>query len=270
MSMLASIRWKLKHSIQSANQTSERAVVTAGRCLDTVVKTARQHIGKTTALLRAQTGEQSLSGSVRVLSGLLRAYFQGTAASMEAQRDRCREMTTYLEQIAASAALIDGLTIESRVLAINAQIETARLGQKLGGLSVIATELSRLSHSIGQANRMIGDLAGRLGQSVPVLDRKSTELLEQSRAFSASIDQQLGQIDSCAEKLGGLVGESVAASEQATTAIVKHSLEALSALQFQDTVAQQLTRLDGLFDGAEGGEEQAEAPSLEPGSLVLF
>jgi methyl-accepting chemotaxis protein len=254
--------------VTEVNQATEKGVISAGRALSAIVETARGHVTTTAdALKRAQASDSGVSGAVTALSSMVREYLREASGSIETQAKRSKQMAGMLDEVGASARLIADLAVATRILALNAQIEATRQGDAGRGFAVIAAEMSRLSTGIAQANQMVHSLVGRLAQTVPELGASAQSMLERAQGFSTRLEEQLRAVDSGAASLREALSTNLTAGEKVTSAILSQSMDALSALQFQDPAAQKLQTMDALFE--ENGEAEPEH-STPRDQVILF
>ncbi len=155
---------------------------------------------------------------------------------------RVMERATALED---SLELIKNVSAQTNLLALNASIEAARAGEHGRGFAVVADEVRSLSQQSEEAATAI---SGGIGQMVDTIERQfQTELDEQSsnkeREVLDRVAQQLSEIGNGYNELLGqhnqLVGEMRGLSDRFNDKVV----EALSSVQFQDIVRQQLEQV---------------------------
>ena len=157
---------------------------------------------------------------------------------------------------------IDGLSQFSNILAINARIEAARLGDGGRGFAVIAEQMRELSKTIQATAGKVTSTIGAVRTGLPQVRERALSMQGRTRSF---IDAVSAQVNSGSLQAGSASGES------RLDAVIRLSNEALSHLQIQDALAQQLASIDHDFSTVEGrvrraldGEVLAEIGPEEP------
>lgn len=156
------------------------------------------------------------------------------------------ERATALE---GSLALIQTVSGQTNLLALNASIEAARAGEHGRGFAVVADEVRKLSQQSEEAASRISGEIGLMVETIEsqfkaelddagseeekvVLDRVAEQLSHLGQGYMSLIDQHH-------ELVGEMKGLSLRFNEQV--------VDALSEVQFQDIVRQQLEQvIDGL------------------------
>lgn len=156
------------------------------------------------------------------------------------------ERATALEE---SLKLIVNVSSQTNLLALNASIEAARAGEHGRGFAVVADEVRNLSR---QSEEAASRISGEITQMVETIEQQfRSELDEHSsqeeRAVLDRVAEQLSELGdgymSLIEQHHGLVTEMKGLSSRFNDQVI----EALSAVQFQDIVRQQLEHvIDGL------------------------
>ena len=87
-------------------------------------------------------------------------FVRGMREDILAQENAVQNVLDLAGRIEGAIAAINDLTLSSKVLAINARIEAARLGAQGRGFTVIADSLSGLSSVIREASSKVGSGRG--------------------------------------------------------------------------------------------------------------
>jgi methyl-accepting chemotaxis protein len=162
-----------------------------------------------------------------------------------AQDERARNAAAAAKSIADLAASIERLAGEARLLAVNARIESSRLGAQSAGFEVLAAEMQRLSDEVATTNERVGELAGRLGHDLPWIAQHARDFRRAMEDFSTTATMQLDETERGVLDLRNQVQRASKAGGAVIEDILRASQAALSHLQFQDVVAQDLRQLDG-------------------------
>jgi methyl-accepting chemotaxis protein len=245
--MFTEFREKLVKRVRMINDTTANETREAAHFVNAVVELARTYVlDSQRALSRLQgEGNDSIGQLLHKQTEFLRKHAADMADRAAQQDERARNAAAAAKSIADLAASIERLAGEARLLAVNARIESSRLGAQSAGFEVLASEMQRLSDEVASTNERVGELAGRLGQDLPWIAQHARDFRRAMEEFSNTASLQLDETERSvtelrvqvtrASKQGGAVIEDILRSSQA----------ALSHLQFQDVVAQDLRLLDG-------------------------
>ena len=240
-------REALVKRVRAINETTSQEVREAAHFLNAVVESARTYVADSQrALSRLQgEGNDSIGQLLSKQTEFLRKHSSEMSERAAAQDERARGAAAAAKSIADLAASIERLAGEARLLAVNARIESSRLGAHSAGFEVLASEMQRLSDEVASTNERVGELAERLGHDLPWIAQHARDFRRAMEDFSTTATMQLDETErgvlelrsqvQRASKMGGAVVEDILRASQA----------ALSHLQFQDVIAQDLRQLDG-------------------------
>lgn len=240
------MRQRLLERLRWVNQTTERETLAAGRSLEEVVNTGRDHIARLRELLERKLGSDSadLTRAVQTQASKARTDLDNVSAALARHRAEVASAASQAGQIAFAAEAIARLTSEARSLALNARIEAARSGDQARGFAVIADQMKRLSEAIAEANTTVNQLSKTLGASLPQLHEQSADLGTALTALGEDLRTGIGGVESQVQSLRSDVATALADSDHAIGRMVASTHSALSHLQFQDVCAQQLLSVD--------------------------
>ncbi|MDO6765455.1 methyl-accepting chemotaxis protein [Agarivorans sp. 1_MG-2023] len=174
---------------------------------------------------------------------------QALAANIASSTDRVKHVNESSNAIFGILEVIEGITQQTNLLALNAAIEAARAGEQGRGFAVVADEVRQLAQRTASSTTEIQTMIGGLQQDTS-LAVKEIEQCNQSMELNAnnvnSINQQIRDINTHIERLSLLNEEiSVATNQQQTTSEdVSCSMETISSAAQQNlTVVTELNRL---------------------------
>ncbi|MEE1672257.1 methyl-accepting chemotaxis protein [Agarivorans aestuarii] len=174
---------------------------------------------------------------------------QALAANIASSTDRVKHVSESSNAIFGILEVIEGITQQTNLLALNAAIEAARAGEQGRGFAVVADEVRQLAQRTASSTTEIQTMIGGLQQDTE-LAVKEIELCNKSMELNAgnvnAINQKIGDIASHIEHLSLLNEEiSVATNQQQTTSVdVSCSMETISSAAQQNlTVVTELNRL---------------------------
>lgn len=157
------------------------------------------------------------------------------------------KLSSYASQMQNIVEIIDNITSQTSLLALNASIEAARVGEAGKGFAVVASEITNLADQTQSATVDIAELIGNLSEELNEVVNVIGELVEntkvQSRAAAVTatsfeaIAGMTEDIKAQADELTGLVSELASSNEEivdsiqtisaATEEVTAHSNETL-------------------------------------------
>lgn len=159
------------------------------------------------------------------------------------------------EDIAQVGMSVSKLAREARLLALNAKIESTRLGSKGSAFGIISEEMNQMSGDIAKTNQMVSDAAAAMSACLPVITDQATEQIHDLKKFIAVMDELKGAIEKS-------LSSSNEAGETHIDKILGLAYSALSHLQFQDPMIQNLQKIDHVMkDLQENLNKDLEVPS---------
>jgi methyl-accepting chemotaxis protein len=245
---LSDFREKLVKRVRTVNETTSNEVKEAAHFLNAVVMSARAYVQDSQrALSRLQgEGNDSLGQLLSKQAEFLRKHATDMSSRAAMQDERARQAAAAAKSIADLAASIERLAGEARLLAVNPRIESSRLGAQSAGFEVLASEMQRLSDEVASTNERVGELAGRLGHDLPWIAQHARDFRRAMEDFTTTSTVQLDETERGVMELRTQVARASKAGSSAIEDILRDSQAALSHLQFQDVVAQDLRQLDSI------------------------
>jgi hypothetical protein len=294
---LAHCRDRVMGAAARACETSERGVLAAGAAVEALYPEAKEQtdeLGRAACALEGEQGVRAVASLLAEQSELCQAFLGRTASDLRDQNEQLERTAALTSAVARAGLVIRDVADQTRILTVNALIEAARLGEQGRSVAVIAKEMGELSKSVRAANEQISELVQSLVAVLPSLAERSRRLVADSEAFSARAARDLEHAGSTSDALGAMVADSLATRERRLRRVLSLSQGALSSLQFQDPMAQELRALDACFDDLEadalsalaaahaGHEASApfaprrpepdsgESPALDDGEVLFF
>jgi methyl-accepting chemotaxis protein len=246
INLVRTARAKVSARVLQLNQMTGDEVTAAGSLLHEVVERARAYVQDSQSALAKIDGHGS-EGVGRLIgtrASLLREQVREIANRAAAQDERARQAAAAAKNISDLAQSIERLASEARLLAVNARIESSRLGAQSAGFEVLASEMQRLSDEVAGANERVSELAARLGTDLPWIAQHARDLRGAMEGLAVSAADRLEETERGVRALRAELDHISHAGSIAMEDILKASRRALSHLQFQDVVAQELRLLD--------------------------
>jgi DNA-binding ferritin-like protein len=242
-------RAEVSRVVEASVRATEHGVIGAGNALSSIVDCAREQAGslEVVASKVGGGGDSGIGGAIRAQASAMGDFTESLVARAHRQRETTRKAAGMSQDIQSLARQLQQIAIQARVLSLNAKIECAHLGVHGAALSAVASEMEAVTNAVKRANDDIARLAASLTKSLPELSANAEELAESSQSFATSFSSQSQATEDAFSSLMDAVRESTSVSHKGIEQILRLSRDALSSLQFQDPVAQNLRELDEVF-----------------------
>ena len=241
-------------SLADAVKTTEEGILRSAEAVGEVTSLARRGLGRLEKLLHGQQKKkeerekeyelvfrrleeelQSLSLRLGELENLGRRVFQ---LLKEAERE---------ERFFAVLGQLEKISKQTRLLALNASIEAARMGEKGRGFGVVAEEMGKLALQTESAAKNLHSFGEYLLEGL----KSNLALLEEQLAGARLLTQGLERSRQEAKKLMEVYrrGEEDLAKDAGGIAKEMRTIDGyldqgIVAFQFQDAVAQQISHVE--------------------------
>jgi methyl-accepting chemotaxis protein len=193
-------------------------------------------------------------------SAELTREMDGLATSAGDARERIDAFRGRAAEISSMTGLIQELTEQSNLLALNASIEAARAGQHGRGFAVVATEVRKLAVRSGEAALTIASIAGAIRDESTMIanaQSKASELAVRARAGVHETNRVLSDLILVSARVADDVSNAArvvatnasAAAEMARSAAQVRALVAPIALTMEkqmQSAASTALAMDGL------------------------
>ena len=184
--------------------------------------------------------------SLRVLAQENRARLEKTATALEAltsdalgSAEAIEELSTAVDEIRAFLILVQKISRQSKILALNAAMEAARAGEHGHGFAVVATEVRRLASSSAEA-------ANRTTSLVEEMLERVSRSRESTARTVATVQQVLEATREGRQSLAK-VEEGTLEGEDLSTRIQRTALESSELVAAMTEKFSNLARGTGAF-----------------------
>ena len=246
----------LDEALSQVNASSEQVSAAATQITAGSQNLAQGASEQASSLEEISSSLQELASMARQTSANsqeVRSLAEEARSSTGRGSQSMRQMSDAMEKIKSSSAAtakivktIDEIAFQTNLLALNAAVEAARAGEAGKGFAVVAEEVRNLAMRSAEA-----------AKSTAAMIEESVENVEQGVSFNAEVLKNLDEIASQVNKVGEVIAEVAAASEQQTQGVDQIS----TAVEELNGVTQQ--------NAANSEESAATAEELSSQAAVL-
>jgi methyl-accepting chemotaxis protein len=232
----------VKSQVAEASADIEDSVLGVCQGFQGMAKQATEAVNAATSSLGVKssgTGDQLIGEMQLVMQSLVHNIHESCQFA-ESVSSRLVRLEARLASIEKTLAPIENLAVRARLVAMNGQIEAARLGEAGLAFSVVAQETKVLSLNAADTSKAIRELVTEL---VKETKETSSELQKRSQIdiqrFNASERQAvdlLQDIDADQRRMS----ESLSKTSEISSTLQNEISRAVMSMQFQDRVSQRL------------------------------
>jgi methyl-accepting chemotaxis protein len=238
----AAARRRVLEEIQTL---SESEVLAVGTLLREIRAESKQQVADLDALQRCVNGggpgQTSLRASAdeqELAVGSFSAFCDATELRLHEQAEAARKAAGSARQIVNVAQRVGQLGSTARMVALNARVESSRLGAAGAPFSVLAMEIRQLTDAILAMSDEIEAFGERLSADIPHIAESAQQLLAQHREVGGQLKERMRHVMATQGASIAVVGETASAGFERADRIVEKLRSALERLQFQDRIAQ--------------------------------
>lgn len=228
---------------------TERETLAAGEALSAILSDSQVQLNSLDRLAEElrPSDRESLGG----LTDRLLRFVEAVGAEMTTQgasvaeiSDRASSVLEKASQILGLVRRIQRISACTRLLALNARIETGRTRSDSHSLAALASEMKALSDEVTEAAVSIEALGAILTETLPSIASAGEAVATRCREASSDLERELWSLR------GGFAGaragvESIVAESRDRGARIREQyFEVLSHLQFQDLLEQKLAPVE--------------------------
>jgi methyl-accepting chemotaxis protein len=175
----------------------------------------------------------------QVLTTLV-AELQTITSFVKENQQAIGKIANDIDTIREIVTKIDGITEDSKVLAINAAIEAARAGEKGQGFAVVASEFRKLSEETESAHREIQGIINQVTDNTQIMLREAENSVQKGNEVSEKAEEILegtvAEIDKTITETRGSLEELSGHAKE----LAKNISSIVVSIQFQDITRQRI------------------------------
>ena len=164
------------------------------------------------AMSATSSGSQQLNDNVEVINQL--------NADVIKAAEKIKSLSQKAAEIQNITNVIDGISGQTNLLALNAAIEAARAGEQGRGFAVVADEVRALASKTAEATEQIGTMLNQINDETLQTTNVMAQVVEQSH----SIVSGMGSLASSLSDINQQMAESSDASNHISTALQEHNV----------------------------------------------
>ncbi|MBN8808874.1 MAG: methyl-accepting chemotaxis protein [Sphingomonas sp.] len=251
-SSISTVNEKLRASASRVSKSADSVALNAGAAGRNASRTARSADRVSNDLNQMIAGSDMTTRSMTHLHDETRLVGMATRAASrraDAAIAEMNAMMAHADRVGAMAELIRAVAHKANLLAVNATIEAARVGEAGQGFAVVANEMKGLARQTADATRQVDHQVeairetaiatrqslGEIGDAVNTVERHAAlvdEAVEDHRANSAELNRGIGVSLELLESAHAEMRELTATADATVT--LAHSLDSEAKLLAAD------------------------------------
>ena len=206
---------KLSSAIELSSEDVDR-LASAAQQMSTSIQVMNDNaaiasLQSSEAMTATSTGSQQLNSNVEVINQLNSDVINAA--------EKIKSLSHKAAEIQNITNVIDGISGQTNLLALNAAIEAARAGEQGRGFAVVADEVRALASKTAEATEQIGTMLTQINQESLQTTTVMAQVVEQSH----SIVSGMGALAISLSDINQQMSESAQASNHISNALQEHN-----------------------------------------------
>ncbi|WP_162551148.1 methyl-accepting chemotaxis protein [Paenibacillus tepidiphilus] len=147
----------------------------------------------------------------------LSGWMAGIGQAVEQTQEQMLHLERRMQEITGILELIEGVSGQTHLLALNASIEAARAGEAGRGFAVVASEIRKLAEHSSQASAQISGLIGQIRNDLLISGQAMQEISAEVASgieLSGTTNEQFAEIVRAGAEVAERVADMAASAEQ--------------------------------------------------------
>ncbi len=248
------IAGRISKSLQDAREKTEDAVLAVCDHVAKLVEIATQGNEEAEDTLRTIVGagpgskvhfnETSIAEVVHTQAESVNCFVADTREFFNQQIEIGNAASRSFQEMELCVAQVVKLVFSSEILAYNIQIESARLGDEGRAFSVLGDEMVRFSSKVRDANIAIQSSLKLVTETMRHFQEQSKAMDARLDSFTEHLQQKMDDVRRRTTRLTDSLHLTLDRITNRNREVISCSHDALSELQFQDPLAQNLLRTE--------------------------
>lgn len=259
--------------LRDTNQQMEEAVTQVGANFQRMVERAREGVNEATRLV-GDAGGSGDAGGVGQLLSTSRATLEDLLERIVRDSEICRtlgermdSLEKDMDRIVKALADVDRIAFGNTILALNAKIEAAHIGERGAGFEIVAQELWTQARKSQEITEGIRATILHLAADAKAAEMEVGEMACADRNRINELQRQVREALGRLENAHGEMRQSVAEAGARSEALAGEIGAAVQTMQFQDRLGQRIAHIvEALETMQTAMEEQLDPLGRKPAS----
>ncbi|XZE20462.1 methyl-accepting chemotaxis protein [Pirellulaceae bacterium SH449] len=251
----------LERQISEVNQDIETSIVGISQGFQGMAKQAQAAIS-TAGTTAGEKPENKIHEMQEVVTNLIQ-HMGESCDSLSGASQRLTDVEKRLDVVESVLRDIEKIASQSRLVALNGEIEAKRLGDAGKAFAVVAAETKQLSQHATETSRSIREL---LSELTSVVTSTTSDLIERSKSDAQRLNSSKQEAEALLEYIESdhyRMTASLVETEKISRELQSNIATAVMSLQFQDRVSQRIHHVVDSLKVMRSRAEEISDPELK-------